>query len=1288
MCHITRMARTLLVTAATWGMAGALQAVPRPNVVLIYGDDLGFGDMAAYGRHFGTASRIPTPHMDALAAGGMLFTQAHSCSGVCTPSRYGILTGRYSWRLAADGVLPSGIVGLYGNPIIRQGELTLAQFLRDQGYRTACFGKWHLGAQFYDRGGVPFTGNSTTIGSAAAIDLHRVEAHAFHRGFDSFFGVVETINRPPYAYMRDDKVLFNGAIPAAGTHPWQWISEADLATESPAGVGDPNIRQIDYSPTMIAEAVAFINGRAAAPEPFFAYVSLYSPHAPHLPTPAFQGSVGYTYGDFVHQTDHWIGQVVAAIDSHPQLTNTLVILTADNGPETHAYTAGRTFGHDSNGPLRGVKRDSWEGGTRVPFVVRWPAHVATNRVSHALIWQGDIFATVAECLGAPLPAGAAPDAESFLPILLGNPPPANRRDAIVIASIDNQLSLKTTDGWKLVDGTGGGGNATSYDADNVNVANAYGTIGGAPRQLFHLAADLGERTNLVTVLPAKQAELLDRLNEVRAGPAVATALVGHWPFDEPAGQVATNTTGGVPGTLGRGATAGGAGRIGRACALDGTTNGVVTMLGYKGIGGTTARTVSLWVKTTAANTGNGLISWGQDALGKAWDLVLDAGRGRLNINGGNTIGATPLHGGAWRQLTVTFADADGTPNANDVRLYVDGSVETPSSVTAYALATASLLDVVVGLDRSRLKPCSGLVDDVAIWQGALSPAQVRALHGLAAEPALNYDAAAVQRLFDAYAAGAGARVTLGAREWSYATRLTAGADGQLVASTDRYALVMDAAAGTGLSSAGAPPAPSPTIVHIAWDQTGRGDKGSAFFAGSVLDGSELVCRERALDSETALQGAAFFAFNLSSLAPARVNRATFRATLTLTYAVRLNAVANNNMLPVLARLPDTHTWDDAPGSYPLATWVGSTNLGAGLLLRSDHALVYSVLAVAPPIPLRCDVTGDVQAWVNGAAVNNGYVLFATTDVNQGAGFSDLRLELSDAPTLADHWPLDEGHGAKATNVSGSAQGTLGSGVAVDQPGAIGRAYALDGTSNGVVTMVGYKGVFGNGPRTLSLWVQPTTRGGLISWGRDTAANAWELEIDDDDDLGALRCNSGEAFVRDTVDLRGLGWQHVAVTFPGGTHANARLYRNGEALAAIAGGTALGLPVQTIPALDVAIGVERMRAEFISALVDDIAVWSSALKAGELRALHNLGLAPELRYNASQVQALFETHADGPGSAIQVGSVRWRHAGGLTGAADGELRALGHPGEYELILDAAAGTGLSTATGTGSVIIVR
>ena len=191
---------------------------------------------------------------------------------------------------------------------------------------------------------------------------------------------------------------------------------------------------------------------------FFAYVALYSPHKPWHVTRKFKGCVGFEYGDFVYEVDDRIGRVIRAIDDNGMFDNTIVVLTSDNGPETAAFTNSRSAGHDANGPFRGVKRDSWEGGTRVPFIVRWPGRVVAGTQSDALIWQGDVFATMAEIIEADLGSEIAPDAESILPLLEGKTKTGGSglRDVVVVSSLSGQLSLKTIEGWKLIDGTGGG----------------------------------------------------------------------------------------------------------------------------------------------------------------------------------------------------------------------------------------------------------------------------------------------------------------------------------------------------------------------------------------------------------------------------------------------------------------------------------------------------------------------------------------------------------------------------------------------------------------------------------------------------------------------------------------------------------------------------------------------------------------------------------------------------------------------------------------------------------------
>jgi arylsulfatase A len=505
----------------------------RPNIVIIYADDMGFGDMNAYGARFGTNPAAPTPHMDALAADGITFTQAHSSNGVCTPSRYALLTGKYNWRTFND------VSWSFAAPDIPTGDTTLAEFLRTQGYHTAAFGKWHLGGFFYDRSGTPYTTRDNEITDPAAVDWeHPLVGHATDNGFDVFRGLAVTINLPPYVYVKEDRIQYYDAAlgayrDARNTDVFQSFASADLAdglgvgNNGVPGLGDPSYKQIDADPIMLAEVERYIAERATDPAPFFAYVALYSPHEPwHITTP-FQGAVGFPYGDWMSEVDARIGRILSAIDDNGLRESTLVVLTSDNGPETTAFVNSRANGRDPNGPLRGVKRDDWEGGTRVPFVVRWPGQVAApGAVTNELVWQGDIFATVAAALGVDLPADVAPDGESFLNVLRGQSKPAQRRDSIVVASEADHRAVITVDGWKLIDSTGGGGSDPSYDSANADIVNAFGVNQGTPKQLFHLTTDLGEDTNLIAgitdvatirsdLAQATGSDLLARLDQYR-----------------------------------------------------------------------------------------------------------------------------------------------------------------------------------------------------------------------------------------------------------------------------------------------------------------------------------------------------------------------------------------------------------------------------------------------------------------------------------------------------------------------------------------------------------------------------------------------------------------------------------------------------------------------------------------------------------------------------------------------------------------------------------------------------
>jgi arylsulfatase A len=504
-------------------------APAKPNVVIIYADDMGFGDISRYGALFGTPSPSPTPNVDRLADQGVTFTQAHSANAVCTPSRYSLLTGIYNWRNFQGISMHYGFqAGIDNIPL--DSDVTLAEFLKLEGYDTAAFGKWHLGGKWY----APGTSNRITDNptNPAAVDwTRRIEGHATDIGFDYFRGLGAVINFGPYVYLHDDIVQYwvndsgagdtygdklpNGRKgffrPATSGDSFTYLTTTQLnssvvgATDSRASLGDPAYRQIDAEPIMIADFERYIDERAAAsdPDPFFAYVALYSPHKPWAITPEFNNATygSYDYARFMAEVDDRIGRIIAAIDDKGMADNTVIILTSDNGPETTAMTRTLSNGADANGPLRGAKRDVWDGGTRVPFIVRWPDQAPAGMVvTDEVISQVDIFPTIAAFLGEDLPATTAPDGESFLNVLRGQQKPGTPRGGVMICSISGHLALKTADGWKLIDSTGGGGNSSSWDADNNTIPNAIGTDQGTPKQLFQMPVDLGEKNNRISSL--------------------------------------------------------------------------------------------------------------------------------------------------------------------------------------------------------------------------------------------------------------------------------------------------------------------------------------------------------------------------------------------------------------------------------------------------------------------------------------------------------------------------------------------------------------------------------------------------------------------------------------------------------------------------------------------------------------------------------------------------------------------------------------------------------------------
>jgi len=435
----------------------------KPNILYILADDLGYGDVHCLNPQRG---KIATPHLDRLAAQGMTFTDAHSGSSVCTPTRYGLLTGRYAWRTRLQsGVLDGG----NDEPLIAADRLTVAGFLKQQGYSTACIGKWHLGFQSdadvkkaKGRAGLP-------VGA-------RIIGGPTTRGFDLYFGCSNA--RTMSSLIENDRVI-------------------------------EQIETIDMLPRLGARAVSHLATCAKSDAPFFLYLPLTSPHTPIVPSAEWKGKSGLgDYADFVMQTDAIVGDVLAALDQHGLAENTLVFFTSDNGCSPAAKTKElEKSGHFASAGFRGYKADIWDGGHRVPFFVRWPGKIAAGSKSAQTICHTDFLATCAAILDAKLPENAAEDSVSLLPALLGKDN-APLHEHVVHHSISGRFAIRQGN-WKLAFCPGSGGWGKPGDADAAKQ--------GLPAvQLHDLSTDPAETTNLHEKHPEVVQRLTKLLNDIIA----------------------------------------------------------------------------------------------------------------------------------------------------------------------------------------------------------------------------------------------------------------------------------------------------------------------------------------------------------------------------------------------------------------------------------------------------------------------------------------------------------------------------------------------------------------------------------------------------------------------------------------------------------------------------------------------------------------------------------------------------------------------------------------------------
>ena len=484
----------------------------RPNIVVILADDLGYADVSCYG------GKIATPEMDRLAAAGMRFTNAHTSSAVCTPTRYSLLTGRYNWRTK----LQTGVLGGLSPHLIAPDRMTVASFLREQGYHTGCIGKWHLGMDWVVKPGETVTELGIEKREQAfSVDFTQPVTNGPNRvGFDEFFGISGSLDMVPYVFLQNDRVQSQ----PTEDRSFLMMHDRDPQRRTRQGPTAAGFEAEHVLPELTRKSVAFIEQQAKSSregKPFFLYVPLASPHTPILPTKNWQGKSGINpYADFVMETDWAVGQIAAVLQREQLADNTLLIVTSDNGCSPQAgFSELADHGHHPSGQWRGHKADLFEGGHRVPLIAVWPGHIAAGSDSDHPVCQIDLLGTCADLLGATLPENAGEDSFSFWPILKQGTAPqyssptelanvaesdsAPLRDHLIAHSINGSFSL-TRGQWKLLACPDSGG----WSQPRPGSAQAKRLTGV---QLYDLKNDPGEQQNLADAQPKRVRQLTEEL---------------------------------------------------------------------------------------------------------------------------------------------------------------------------------------------------------------------------------------------------------------------------------------------------------------------------------------------------------------------------------------------------------------------------------------------------------------------------------------------------------------------------------------------------------------------------------------------------------------------------------------------------------------------------------------------------------------------------------------------------------------------------------------------------------
>jgi len=500
-----------------------------PNIILILADDLGYGDLSCYG-----ATKIQTPVLDRMASEGMRFTNAYVSSSLSSPSRYGILTGRYPWRTR----LEYGVLKNYEKPLIEPERTTIASLLQRHGYYTACVGKWHLGLEWGLNGNAPVNPEETVFNSPKDnlqeyIDFSKpVKGGPIERGFDYFFGMSGSNNMQPWVYIENDRVL---------QAPTEYQKPYDFIPENVKRAPDWNMHTVNQ--VITHKAVDVINKHFASnkDQPLFLYFPTSAIHRPCLPTFTKGKSQAGLRGDIVVELDWTVDEIIKALKANNEYENTLLIFTSDNGPrpgdpavwinryrdegyeEYQEYFGNYepeninekgniiwkngwlTYDHRASGDFRGFKQDPSEGGLRVPFIVHWPRKVKPSKVNNNVICAGDILATFSDLMGDRLKENEGEDSYSFLPNILDIDAPQSRK-TITLAGGGSGALIMIQDGWKYIEAAQPRRWPETYYPD--------GPGDKAPR-LFDLNNDISEDTNLYSKMPDKAAEMVKMIEYVR-----------------------------------------------------------------------------------------------------------------------------------------------------------------------------------------------------------------------------------------------------------------------------------------------------------------------------------------------------------------------------------------------------------------------------------------------------------------------------------------------------------------------------------------------------------------------------------------------------------------------------------------------------------------------------------------------------------------------------------------------------------------------------------------------------